>query len=312
MTGKNPILVTGSHRSGSTWIGRMIGEAPNIFYIHEPFSVSDPPGRGICNVQFRQWFTYITPQNEAAYYKPIKNMLNLRYNLLSALKSARGKENFTAVKTEFKQFLKHRLQGSRPLIKDPIAFFSAAWLAERFGVTIVMVVRHPAAFVSSIKKLGWKHPFAHFLEQKTLIDDVLHPFEAEIKAYTLNEQPLIDQAILLWRIIHYTMLIYQKEHPDWLYIRHEDISRDPISGFQDMFRKLDLEFTTHVKTVIEMYSNPANPTDTDALVGTESTLKRHSQANIWNWKKRLASSEIEKIRCQVEDIAKYFYSDEDW
>jgi hypothetical protein len=69
MTAKKPILVTGSHRSGSTWVGRMLAEAPAVFYIHEPFSVSHPPGAGICKARFTYWFTYITRKNEAAYYK---------------------------------------------------------------------------------------------------------------------------------------------------------------------------------------------------------------------------------------------------
>ena len=34
----NPILVTGSHRSGTTWAGQMLATAPGIGYIHEPFN----------------------------------------------------------------------------------------------------------------------------------------------------------------------------------------------------------------------------------------------------------------------------------
>jgi hypothetical protein len=312
MSSRRAILVTGSHRSGSTWVGRMMAEAPGLFYIHEPFSVSDPPGRGICNTKFEYWFTYVTPANEAAYYKPIKNMLNLRYDLWGALKSVERKEEFGTVKTEFSQFLKHRLQGAIPLLKDPIAFFSAGWLADRFDMAVVMVIRHPAAFISSIKKLHWKHPFSHFLKQEMLMRDLLYPFEEEIKAYAAKKYPIIDQAILLWRIIHYTMLKYQRERADWIFVRHEDLSREPLGGFQDLFSKVDLEFTPHVKAVIKAYTTSANPMDPDAPVGSETALKRDSKANIWNWKQRLTPGEIEKIKEQVRDIAEYFYSDQDW
>ena len=34
-----PILVTGSHRSGSTWLGQMIGASDAVGYIHEPFNI---------------------------------------------------------------------------------------------------------------------------------------------------------------------------------------------------------------------------------------------------------------------------------
>ena len=29
----------------------MLAEAPGVVYIHEPFSVTDPPSPGICNAQ---------------------------------------------------------------------------------------------------------------------------------------------------------------------------------------------------------------------------------------------------------------------
>ena len=87
---KRPVLVTGSHRSGSTWVGRMIAEAPGMLYLHEPFNISDPPGPGLCNVGFKYWFTYITRENETDFYQPLKNMLELRYDLAGALKSIKS------------------------------------------------------------------------------------------------------------------------------------------------------------------------------------------------------------------------------
>ena len=44
-----PILVTGAHRSGTTWVGKMLALAPGVAYLHEPFSPTHPertqPGR---------------------------------------------------------------------------------------------------------------------------------------------------------------------------------------------------------------------------------------------------------------------------
>ncbi|MCF8233846.1 MAG: hypothetical protein K9G67_15655 [Bacteroidales bacterium] len=36
---KKEILVTGAHRSGTTWVGHVMREAPEVHYIHEPFNV---------------------------------------------------------------------------------------------------------------------------------------------------------------------------------------------------------------------------------------------------------------------------------
>jgi hypothetical protein len=54
---KKPILVTGSHRSGTTWVGRMISLDIDVGYIHEPFNISLPPGYN--KLELNYWFTYI-------------------------------------------------------------------------------------------------------------------------------------------------------------------------------------------------------------------------------------------------------------
>lgn len=309
MTSRKPILITGSHRSGSTWVGKMIAEAPSVFYIHEPFNVSHPPKPGVSSAKFKYWFTYVNRENEANFYKRIKNTIELRYDLVNALISIRSKKDIEVLKQQYGEFFKHRLQGSKPLIKDPLALFSSEWLAERFNMDVVVLIRHPAAFVSSIKKKDWTFPFSHFLEQPLLLETHLYPFEAEIREYAANNHDIVDQGILLWRIIHYMIIQYEKKHKDWLFVRHEDLSRNPLQEFQNLFNKLDLEFTEHVREVIKEYSSSTNSNE---AVDGEGFFKRNSELNIWNWKDRLTPLEIEKIRNQVEDISSVFYSNRDW
>lgn len=309
---KKPILITGSHRSGSTWVGRIIAQSPEVVYIHEPFSVSDAPSKGICNTKFKYWFTYVTVDNDKNYYRPIKDMLALKYNLIAALRTARNWSMAKQFWQEYRQFVSYHQAGIIPLIKYPIAFFSAEWLQKKFDMNIIVLIRHPAAFVSSIKKLNWSHPFSHFLAQDLLMKNILSPFQEEITKYANSQPSIIDQGILLWRIIHYTILQYQQQHPEWLFMRHEDLSRKPLTNFTKIFQYINLALTADVIMTIQEYSGAENPPDTDSPVGSESTLKRNSQLNIWNWKKRLTPSEIFYIRNEVEEESKYFYSDADW
>ena len=56
-----------------------------------------------------------------------------------------------------------------------------------------------------------------------MMKNVLQPFANQIVAYAEEEKDIVDQAILLWRIIYSQVRHYQRAHPDWIYIRHEDI-----------------------------------------------------------------------------------------
>jgi hypothetical protein len=239
-------------------------------------------------------------------------MLELRYDLAGALRGVRSVREFESTISEFRRFLGYRIKRYTPLVKDPIAFFSAAWMSKKLGMSVVMLIRHPAAFVSSVKKLNWQHPFSHFLDQKLLMEKMLGPFESEIRAYADRQAEIIDQAILLWRMIHHTVLEYKMAHGDWIFVRHEDLSLDPVREFRILCGQLGLEFSSSTEDAIQNYSGPLNPQDPDAPVGSEDTLKRDSRMNIRNWKNRLSLNEIEKIRNKVEDISRFFYSDSDW
>lgn len=307
MTYRKPILVTGSHRSGSTWVGKVISASPSVIYIHEPFNLSHEPG--LCTAKFDYWFTYISDENQHLYYDQLKKTMLLKYSVIEGMKEIRSLNDAKTISKNYARFFLYRHRNARPLIKDPIAFFSAEWLSKTFDMNVLILIRHPAAFASSLKRLNWTHPFSHFLQQPLLMKDYLYPFEEEIKKFAEKEHDIIDQSILLWKIVHYLIIKYKDAHKDWIFLRHEDISMNPAIVFQDVFEKLDLEFTESVRMYIQESSNFSNPSEAPK---DGSSLKRDSRSNIWNWKSRLTESEIERIRNGVKDISIEFYSDNDW
>jgi hypothetical protein len=311
MTAKRPILVTGSIRAGTTWVGRMISESPTVGYIHEPLNPWEKQRTlGICSARVPCWFLYITKENQSVYHEHIRNTLEFRYNLIGGLRGMRSLKDVERVLQEYRTFRMYRSCDVRPLVKDPFALFSAEWFAETFGMDVVILIRHPAAFVSSLKRLKWGFPFWHLLKQPLLMRDHLHSFETQLKECESERCDVIDQAILLWNILYYVVVEYRKKHKDWVFLRHEDISRDPQRCFQDLFVRLGLDFSSQVESAIQEHSDPSNPSEVP--IAWAYALKRDSRSAIWSWKDRLTKSEIERIREGSWDIAQEFYSDDDW
>lgn len=304
MTNSKPILVTGSPRSGTTWVGRMISLAPSVRYIHEPFNISRRSCA--CGVKFDHWFYYVSKENEANFREHIEHTIGLPtniFNLLNVISEIRTTKRLRLLRNYAKSFLI-----ARPLMKDPLAVFSAEWLASAFDMNVIVLIRHPAAVVSSYKRLNWAHPFSHFLDQPLLMEEHLFPFEAEIRDFANNEYDLIDQAALLWKLIHYMIIKYQHIYEDWIFVRHKDLSRDTVSGFQTIFKKINLAFSEQIKDTIRDFSYAAHRIEPE----NHYSLRRNSSLNIWDWKSRLTLQEIERIRTQVEDVSSAFYTDEDW
>ena len=295
------ILVTGAHRSGSTWVGRMLALAPGTTYIHEPFNPRHRPG--VCNATFPTWFTYVCEENEESYRHALQRTLAFRYDLRAELSSLRSLKDLGRMTRDAISFGTSRIRMNRPVVKDPIACFSTKWLERTFNMDVVIVVRHPAAFVGSLKVVRESHPFAHFLDQPQLMKDHLGRFRAELEVFSDSNNDFVGEGILLWRMIYGTVLQWREQHPGWIVVRHEDLSSEPDRRFDELYRELGLEFTPKARrAIVRSTRGKAGP----------SRLRRESLSNIWSWKDRLSAEEISRIQEGTSDISPSLYANADW
>ncbi len=301
-----PILVTGSHRSGSTWVGQMIARSPAVAYIHEPFNIEPHPGH--FGGEFDYWFTYVCASNAPLYEPYLRDRLALSYPLATKLQASKRPGHVGRSLAAWARFNAGKNAGQRPLMKDPLAVFSAEWLARTFDMDVLVLIRHPAAFAGSIKQASWSHPFEHFLAQPLLMRDHLSEFESEIRLFADREQDLVDQAILLWNLIHATILTYQSSQPAWCFVRHEDISVAPGDTFGQIYDYLDLDYPPAIRKDIEQFSQPGAGDTADPAV----SIRRDSLYNLDRWRDRLTDDEIERVRAGTTAISHHFYDAADW
>ena len=300
---QKPILVTGSHRSGSTWVGNMLSVPPDVAYVNEPFNIKYHPGTP--RPHFKHWYTYVCEENEATHYEYIQDCLTYRPHIFqNTLKYGSMNDVKKQIRYQGRMLNARRIK-KRPLMKDPLAILAVEWLANTFDMEVVLLIRHPAAFVGSLKKANWPHPFDHFLQQPLLMENHLSEFESEITKFTETEQDLVDQGILLWNIIYSMVLKYQASYNQkWIFIKHELISAAPLREFKLLYNRLGIPFTDHVEDRIAEFS-VVKPADQDSL-------RRDSKTVIKNWQKRLTKNEITHVKEKTERVASQFYSEEDW
>ena len=303
---KQPILVTGSHRSGTSWVGRMISQSPIIGEIWEPLNIHNRPG--ICACNFDVWYPYINKNNGHLYKKAIRDCLLFKYNFGAEIKAIQSLKDVARMGKDITRFAMMRAQNRRPLQKDPMAFFSVEWLAQTFDMQVIVLIRHPAAFAGSLKRLDWQFPFSHLLSQTELITDYLQNYESEIIHYAKRDQLLVTQANLLWNMIYSVVLRLQKRHPDWLFLRHEDLSLNPIKEFKSIYEFLGLDFTPKIKEKIRAYTTVDNLKEHYR----SRSVRCNSAENIRNWEKQLTPDEITQTRKITAKVANNFYKDEDW
>jgi hypothetical protein len=304
MSGR-PILVTGAHRSGTTWVGKMLALAPGVAYVHEPFNPRTQAG--ISPAPFDHYFTVVTAENEARYLPGLRRTLALDYDLGAEFRHMRTPRDLMRSVRDSWSFELARRARKRPLVKDPIALLSAEWLAERLGMDVVVLVRHPAGFAASLDRLGWEHSFATFLDGDRA-PEILRPYEDEIRAQANEPGEVLEQAALLWRILYGTAVGYRERHPDWIFLRHEDASADPAGTFERLYEQLGLELTPKARERIVQASASENPVEGRS----PHAVDLDSAGVVSRWRDQLSQDEVALVRERTRDVWPSFYSDEDW
>lgn len=303
-----PILVTGAHRTGTTWVGKTLALDRRLTYITEPLHLRHP--RGILAVEVPHWYTYICPDNEADFLSAFQDTLKFKYQLREELKHLRGCKELVKMVRDAAVFTLSRALGHSPLLKDPFTVFSIPWFNYRFNLQTVIMVRHPLPFVSSIKRLGWTFNFNHILSQELLMRDLLEPYREEMIRLQKAPEDIVGHGILLWRMIYSVVDQYRKDDPGLLIVRHEDLSLQPVVGFVDLFKQLGLEFTSPIEKRIKERTRPSNPKE--LARHDEHAIRLDSRANLSNWKDRLQEIEVARIVDSCQQETDYFYKGDEW
>lgn len=300
-----PLLVAGAHRTGTTWVGKMLA-AGGFAYVSEPLNVWHRPG--VMRAPVGHWYQYITRENESGYLPAFQRTLALHYGLFDEIKSIRSRRDFLRMGRDLGVFLRGRIARQPALLKDPFAVFSLPWFVERLNCRAVVTIRHPAAFASSLKKLNWPFDFNDLLDQPLLMRDHLEPFRADMEQ--IRPDDIIGQSALLWRMVYRVVHAEMERIPSMIILRHEDLSIDPAAGFARAYESLGLAYAAKVQEMIRASSSGENPAELSSR--KTHSVKLDSRANLENWKKRLSPDEIARVRNLTEDVAGLFYADVKW
>ncbi len=138
------------------------------------------------------------------------------------------------------------------------------------------------------------------------MDELLSSYRAEMERARQQRIDVISQASLLWRIIYGTVAQYRAAHPEIHVVRHEDLSLNPVTGFQQLYNALGLSFTPLAKQSVISSSTEENPTE--LAPQNPHSVQLNSRANLENWKHRLTSEEIGRVSEATADIFPLSYS----
>ncbi|HYO45578.1 MAG TPA: sulfotransferase [Gemmatimonadota bacterium] len=274
-----PILVTGMYRSGTTWVGAMLA-TPGVWHVHEPFN----PQQGLWDREFD-------------YARPEEARPDID-RLVSAILRGRRRRTLRMPHSH-RWYLPIRLLPQRPkrvLIKDPSAALLAEYLTRRHGMRTLILFRHPAAVAQSFVRLDWPtgRMVRDLLESETLVAEWLEPM-LDMMREALGRSDLFSGTVLYACVARVLDGFVRRNSAGMTPLLFEDLCADPIGGFRELYRELDLPYDA---TVVERHGSlcfPEKEAD-DRPHG----VRRSSADMAERWKAELSPADVEIVRSTWE------------
>ncbi len=306
---KNWIFVTGVIRSGTTFVGTVLSLPLEVDYIHEPFN----PQCGIPGMN--RWYRYVRPSLDTEEMQRYHELTKFIFSYDFTLRSKIPKND-----PWFRKMIKHILGSRGPfylrlakpnpfhkaaIIKDPTGNLLSEYLYLHFGVKPVIVIKHPASFIASLKRLNWWPSPRKFNDQPHLIEDY---FSDEDNFLNRDWSNPVLGAAAYWRAIYKVLLAQSGKYPDWQVITHEELSQAPVLVFNRLYERLDLPWSESVKGKI--LKQTQGNRSAQARKGRVQDFKRNS-ADIFRVRRdSLSAKERRAIFEVTKDVALQIYSRE--
>jgi hypothetical protein len=277
------ILVLSTPRSGSSWVGHILGISNSTLYLREPITQ-----------------TYLTYRegNGPSWFEVTSDRFPMIYKS-SADAAFAGLPVFppSIVKSPEKWSLFDRVH-KRLVIKEvnPLAI---EWFINNYEPRIIYLIRHPAAVANSVFGLRWTGN----LFEKRFSAETLTSMDVDYRKFKYSFWAEFGalQSIVL------QLSLQALKGKDYRIVKYEDLCTNPLDIFRELYYFASLDWSSEVEKQIMAHStfNGSNTTGT-------YDVYRNSQAMIDKWKTEMSEETINTLKKAYLYYDPPHYGIEEW
>jgi hypothetical protein len=301
-----PILILSLPRSGSTWIGKILGHTAEARYVHEPDNETEHP-YALRAKQGLGRFPFLRPGERARRYEacweaafgggdwPRRTRLSRR---------ALDRQSYAAIEAwcdpHRRSPVRLRMIGAlagpgggqaghrRPIVKSVHALLAGEWLIRRWRPLPVVVRRHPLNVVASWRNASIGDERESALEYSGSVQAFVPRRALDELAPDLAPPPVEDRlAALAWFV---GLLSAAREEliastDRIVCVDHDELCRAPGVGLQGIATQLGLEWTDACDEALRRAERP----------GDGFVTHRIAAAQPDRWRTRLSPSEVARV-----------------
>ena len=260
-----PVLILSMPRSGSSWIGEILGSAPNAAYLREPINQTylNNEGCGQSSLIEIDTDSVAPPSYVNARAKVSAAIPDFEYDVVSD----RGQWSL-------------RSRPIRTLVVKEVNPLAIRYLLQGFRPYVIYLTRHPVAVAHSFYVSGWT---GERLSDATLarLGRARH-FRADSFWFNLG----VVQAYA-----HHMVLTALSGYEGWYQVRYEHLCINPMQVFRVLFGLCGLQFD---ETSQERVSRSAD--SREVYRPGEYSTQRDSPAMPTLWRSQVSSVQCAELR----------------
>ena len=265
---RKSILVAGTARSGTTWLGDLIASQIPCRILFEPFNPDLVP-----DYYGFHYFQYMRPGTENSVFRSF------------AQKVFSG-----TIRNRWIDHQNERIVSQYRVVKEIRINLALRWLHDNFPeVPILFLLRHPCAVVASRIELGWAidSDIEPFLAQPNLVADHLSPYIDLIQ----NAKTVEEKHAVIWCVSNFIPL-KQFKSGELTIVYYEILCTQPQDELFAIFAPIGKK---HVERALDAIRQPSQTThlNSDVVTGND---------RIASWKNKLTTTQIERILAVVNEF----------
>lgn len=275
------ILITGLPRSGTTWVGQVLGRAEDCRYVHEPDNHLMRPEAWRAKRTFGA-HPALSPDQEAAAYQrlwaiafaggsrpsPLYAAARLLHRAVPRCGDAElGKRSAGAATAALEvaaALAAHRrlspIEPAGPVVvKSVHCSRSLEWLSARFAPRVVVLDRHPFGIIASWAALGW----TSFLDRDPAA--LRYSIDVLEVAPPRPDAAWIKRAAWQYGLLTSYLRRALARHPAWEVVTHEALCSNPEAGFVRLGGRLGLTWTEEAQRFLLASNRPGDGYSTNRV-----------------------------------------------
>ena len=286
---KKQIILLGVPRSGTTWLAKILTASGEVTYIHEPDNERHTYSayyykRGL------ERFPYIKKGEENKnYYKLFYNAFHKPYitNGSNSNEILYRLANLTKKKIEFNfnttgvnkirlaypgmlfySILPKQIKSrNRRLIKSVHSILSAEFILSKFDLNAIVIIRHPAAVISSYLNMDNPDMYRNVYKNERLMKYLFIDKQPDISKLTTKEAIAGFEVALFYKIIHQLT----ESHPEITLIKHEDLCENPSEESKGICNRLEVNWNKKAENFIKSSNKRGEGYETNRIASEQHT-----------------------------------------